>query len=253
MRHDPPITVRTAGDGPPVLLIHGGASPRTTWDPLTPLGSRWRLLVMHRRGYPPGPSELGDGHDFDVDAADIAGLLTGRPHVVAHSYGALGAAIAVSTCTPTGALSDAHRAGPLQPCSRRPRGRPIRTDRQRGPHPRSRNRTREATRVPADRGSQRRHRRAASGLCRQRGSPSPSQSASRRCRDRSWCNSEGEDPHAGRLRRPQRCDERICAAASRQLDGEHLVFPGAGHFAMRAVGFNESLGRFLAHAEARRG
>jgi pimeloyl-ACP methyl ester carboxylesterase len=50
---------------------------------------------MHRRGYPPSPP-LDGRQDFDVDAADIAALLDSRPHVVAHSYGGLGALIAAT-------------------------------------------------------------------------------------------------------------------------------------------------------------
>src|SRR5438045_9004916 len=82
------ITVRREGRGPPVLLVHGGATPRTTWSSLRPLAKRWTLVVAYRRGYAPSPPAR---HDFDVDADDLAPLLRERPHVVAHSYGALGA------------------------------------------------------------------------------------------------------------------------------------------------------------------
>jgi pimeloyl-ACP methyl ester carboxylesterase len=87
------ITVTRLGEGPEILLVHGGASARTTWGALEPLASRWTLLLLHRRGYPPSPPGM---HDFDVDAADIAPLLASRPHVVAHSYGVLGALIAAA-------------------------------------------------------------------------------------------------------------------------------------------------------------
>jgi pimeloyl-ACP methyl ester carboxylesterase len=71
--------------GDEVLLVHGGASPATTWGALEPLGARWTLTYFQRRAGPP---------DFEVDADDLVGLLAGRPHVIAHSYGTLGALIA---------------------------------------------------------------------------------------------------------------------------------------------------------------
>jgi pimeloyl-ACP methyl ester carboxylesterase len=89
-----PITVLREGTGPEVVLIHGGASPRTTWGALAPLAARWTLAFVHRRGYPPSPPSPAAGHDFEIDARDIAPLLARRPHVVAHSYGALGALLA---------------------------------------------------------------------------------------------------------------------------------------------------------------
>jgi pimeloyl-ACP methyl ester carboxylesterase len=79
--------VTRTGEGPEVLLVHGGASPETTWSGLEPLAERWTLAMFHRRSGPP---------DFDVDAADLAPLLDGRPHLVAHSYGAIGAVIAAT-------------------------------------------------------------------------------------------------------------------------------------------------------------
>jgi pimeloyl-ACP methyl ester carboxylesterase len=83
------------GKGPEVLLVHGGASPATTWAGLGRLSQRWTLAFVHRRGYPPSPPPRGR-QDFDVDADDLAPLLDGRPHLVAHSYGALGALIAAT-------------------------------------------------------------------------------------------------------------------------------------------------------------
>ena len=81
------------GQGPEVLLVHGGASPAATWAGLEPLTTRWTLAFVHRRGYPPSPPGR---HDFEVDAADLAPLLDSRPHVVAHSYGVLGTLLAAT-------------------------------------------------------------------------------------------------------------------------------------------------------------
>jgi pimeloyl-ACP methyl ester carboxylesterase len=87
------IAVTRAGRGPEVLLVHAGASPETTWGALTPLSARWTLVYAHRRGYPPSPQGR---QDFHVDADDLAPLLASCPHVVAHSYGVLGALIAAA-------------------------------------------------------------------------------------------------------------------------------------------------------------
>jgi pimeloyl-ACP methyl ester carboxylesterase len=87
------IAVTREGEGPEILLIHGGASAVATWGALEHLSTRWTLVLVHRRGYAPSPPGR---HDFDLDAADIAPLLVTRPHVVAHSYGVLGALIAAA-------------------------------------------------------------------------------------------------------------------------------------------------------------
>ena len=98
------IAVIREGEGPEVLLIHGGASPRTTWGTLSALSARWTLALVHRRGFPPSPPPQNGRQDFDVDANDLLPLLDRRPHVVAHSYGVLGALIA-ATRRPENVLS----------------------------------------------------------------------------------------------------------------------------------------------------
>jgi pimeloyl-ACP methyl ester carboxylesterase len=60
------------------------------------MASRWVLAFVHRRGFAPSPPPHGGRQDFEVDATDLEPLLDARPHVVAHSYGALGALIAAS-------------------------------------------------------------------------------------------------------------------------------------------------------------
>jgi pimeloyl-ACP methyl ester carboxylesterase len=90
------IAVLREGHGPEVLLVHGGASPQTTWAGLAPLSRRWMLCFAHRRGFDPSPPPQHGRQDFEVDAVDLEPLLDGRPHVVAHSYGALGAVIAAA-------------------------------------------------------------------------------------------------------------------------------------------------------------
>src|SRR5262245_23855364 len=60
-----------------------------------PLGERWRLEVLNRRGY--GKSPLPEVRsDFEEDARDIAALLGDDAHLVGHSYGAIGALYAAA-------------------------------------------------------------------------------------------------------------------------------------------------------------
>lgn len=79
------IAVIREGEGPEVLLVHGGASPMTTWSGLESLKSRSTLATAYRRGFPPSPPPPGARQDFDVDAADIEPMLDRRPHVVAQN------------------------------------------------------------------------------------------------------------------------------------------------------------------------
>jgi len=82
------------GQGEELLLVHGGAGPRATWGALEPLAARWTLAHVYRRGYPPSPPPPDGRQDFERDALDIEPLLESRPHLIAHSYGTLGALIA---------------------------------------------------------------------------------------------------------------------------------------------------------------
>lgn len=88
------VAVHRIGRGPEVLLVHGGASPASTWKGLEPLAERWTLAIVYRRGFDPSPPPKTGRQDFDEDANDLARLLDNHPHVVAHSYGAVGAVIA---------------------------------------------------------------------------------------------------------------------------------------------------------------
>lgn len=90
------ISVIREGEGPEILLVHGGASPEATWGALAHLRERWTLEFVHRRGYPPSPPPLEGRQDFEIDAADLSPLLDTYPHVLAHSYGALGTLIAAT-------------------------------------------------------------------------------------------------------------------------------------------------------------
>ena len=91
------VAVVRAGTGPEVLLVHGGASPETTWSGLERLTDHWTLVYVYRRGFAPSPEPPNGRQDFDIDAADVVGLLDNRPHLVGHSYGGVVAAIAATS------------------------------------------------------------------------------------------------------------------------------------------------------------
>jgi pimeloyl-ACP methyl ester carboxylesterase len=81
--------------GPRVLLIHGSMGwSEETFEMQRPLAERMRLELLDRRGM--GSSPAAERVDFERDAADIAAVLGDGAHVVAHSYGALGALLAAA-------------------------------------------------------------------------------------------------------------------------------------------------------------
>jgi pimeloyl-ACP methyl ester carboxylesterase len=84
------------GSGPRVVLVHGSVqNGPMTWKEQRPLGQRWGLEVLNRRGYGNSPQPALRS-DFEEDARDIATLLGGGAHLVGHSYGAIGALYAAA-------------------------------------------------------------------------------------------------------------------------------------------------------------
>ncbi|MEA2198689.1 MAG: hypothetical protein QOJ25_2740 [Solirubrobacteraceae bacterium] len=89
------LEVITSGTGERVLLVHGSlVDGPGSWARQRPLSERWGLEVVQRRGF--GASRHSDGEDFEHDADDLCGLLGRSAHVVAHSYGAIGAVLAAT-------------------------------------------------------------------------------------------------------------------------------------------------------------
>jgi pimeloyl-ACP methyl ester carboxylesterase len=239
------VAVIREGEGPEVLLVHGGASPETTWEPLAPLKARWTLACVHRRGYPPSPAPPEGRQDFEVDAADLSSLLDVRPHVVAHSYGVLGTLIA-ATRGPVRVRSLTLIEPPLfylvpgdPEVARLERmGNEVLT---RG--------------LDADPGTLREFLRLAGapgvddgplpdevarGVRRAHGGRLPGEARLaleplRTAGVPSLVASGGHD----------RAMERICDALATVLDAERVVAPGAGHFVAAAPGFVNRLDEFL--------
>lgn len=82
------------GAGAPVVLVHGSASDRRTWDgQLTALSERFRVIAYSRRYHWPNPP-IGEEDDYSMlehveDLAAFIGALDLAPaHLVGHSYGA---------------------------------------------------------------------------------------------------------------------------------------------------------------------
>ena len=87
------LAVDVVGEGDTVVLVHGSGVRDWTWSDQLELSDRYRLVMPYRRGW--GISPPGDP-DFDVDGADIAGLLDRPSHVVGFSYGGVGSMLAAA-------------------------------------------------------------------------------------------------------------------------------------------------------------
>jgi pimeloyl-ACP methyl ester carboxylesterase len=97
-----PIAVFSAGDGPPLVLVHGATADHTTWRTSGPLlAARHTTHAVDRRGR--GASGDAPGYAIEREFADLVAVVeslaaeSGGPvDVVGHSYGGrigLGAAL----------------------------------------------------------------------------------------------------------------------------------------------------------------
>ena len=110
------IGLLTAGEGPPLLLVHGGMGCIESWQPLWGmLTSRWRVTAMDRRGR--GTS--GDNAPYDLsreyqDIAAVAASLAGDGpvDVFGHSFGATCALGAAASGAPVRRLALYEPPGP---------------------------------------------------------------------------------------------------------------------------------------------
>jgi pimeloyl-ACP methyl ester carboxylesterase len=110
------IGLLTAGDGPPLLLVHGGIGRIERWAPLwQPLTSRWRVTAMDRRGR--GSSGDAGPHDLSREFEDVAAAAAsmaggGQVDVFGHSYGAVCALGAAAKGAPVRRLALYEPPGP---------------------------------------------------------------------------------------------------------------------------------------------
>jgi len=90
------LFVKRVGQGPRVVLLHGGVlAGELCWSQQLPLADRFTLEIVDRAGY--GRSQqVSPGEDLDADAPLVAGLLPDRAHLVGHSSGAVAAMLAAA-------------------------------------------------------------------------------------------------------------------------------------------------------------
>jgi pimeloyl-ACP methyl ester carboxylesterase len=245
------LAVTREGDGPEILLVHGGASPAATWSALAPLRTRWTLASVHRRGYPPSPPPLNGRQDFEVDAADILPLLSSRPQVVAHSYGVLGVLIAAGQ-RPEDVRSLTLIEPPLYHLVP---GDPVVEHLERigdvvlteglDADPETLRAFLRMAGAPGV-GYAPLPEAVANGVRRAHGGrlPSEARPALDQIRAAAVSSLVASGDHTPGI-------ERICDALADALDAERLIAPGAGHFVAAAPGFAERLERFLLASERR--
>ncbi len=84
------IHYEVAGDGDPVVLVHGITESGRNWDPIVErLAPRHRVVVPDLRGH--GRSEVGPAYDLASLASDVAAVAMAEgldgPRLVGHSLG----------------------------------------------------------------------------------------------------------------------------------------------------------------------
>ena len=85
------IAYQLSGDGPPLVLVHGGISDHSYWHAVLPaLEARFRVYALERRGR----GHSGDTQPYAIEREyeDIAALVEsiGEPaYLLGHSYGAI--------------------------------------------------------------------------------------------------------------------------------------------------------------------
>lgn len=99
------IGARRTGDGPPLVLVHGGAADGARWAPIVPqLSERFTVYAVDRRGR--GHSGDAQAYSIEREYEDVAAVVDALPEpavLLGHSYGAL--------IAPEAALRTANLAG----------------------------------------------------------------------------------------------------------------------------------------------
>ncbi|KZN26386.1 hydrolase [Haladaptatus sp. R4] len=84
------IAYERYGEGPPLVLLHGGSTHRY-WEPLVPrFADDFTLVVPHRRGH--GNSGDGGGYSLEREVTDVRTIIDTfdtEPIVFGHSFGGL--------------------------------------------------------------------------------------------------------------------------------------------------------------------
>ena len=91
------MVVEKMGAGRRIVFVHGGgAGGAAAWKAQAPLAAGWLLVMPSRPGYGGSAPNPAGREDFAYDAELIAQLIQPDDHVVAHSYGAAVAMLAVA-------------------------------------------------------------------------------------------------------------------------------------------------------------
>lgn len=95
------------GQGPPLLLVHGGTADSSRWGPVIPtLSGRFTLLIPDRRGRGLSKEEASTPYALEREAEDLLAIVGSDPgggtvRVFAHSFGAL---VAIEAAARTSAI-----------------------------------------------------------------------------------------------------------------------------------------------------
>ncbi len=85
------IVMTVAGEGPPLLLVHGASATHRSWDGVTPfLAHEFEVFAMARRGRPPS----GDANEYALllevqDVIACVNAIGASTRVLGHSSGGL--------------------------------------------------------------------------------------------------------------------------------------------------------------------
>lgn len=87
------IGFEVVGNGPPVIVVHGGTADRSRWTPVRPgLAERFTVYIVDRRGRGLSVQESEAPYGVEREGEDIAAVLesVGEPALLfGHSYGGL--------------------------------------------------------------------------------------------------------------------------------------------------------------------
>ncbi len=228
------------------MLVHGSVTNgATTWAAQQPLAARFRLLVLERPGFPPGPPV--ERVDFEEHAAWVAARLEPGDHLAGHSYGGVIALLAAARFARLSSLTVIE-----PPCLDVARGEPDVDAFVRGA-------IELREHGPRDPEAYLRVFLRAVGSTFDPPSPLPpalEQGARTLMAERPPHEATIPLSELRALAFPKLvvsgghhpAFEAVCDVLERELDAERVILPGAGHAVQRAAGFNERLLAFLQRA-----